>query len=252
MVSHSPTSLAFYIYPVFAAGRKWVIMLCILLLSAGHMAAQGDKSPVFPEKRHQELIEEITFLPDDKAEEEEEKLPDPDWDFNWDFDLSSTTTIIIFSILIAALGFLIYRMLGDVNMRKRTRGEGDEDQEFIDLEDIEEEKLVATGVSLSLLERAEEAGQFDVAVRLLYIQLLKELQDAGLIQYRRDYSNRDYQKQLAGKDVLPDFRDVTIDYERYWYGKYAIEKLGYRLVQRKFNVLSNQIVSSSAKVSPHA
>lgn len=215
------------------------------------MLAQNDKSPVFPEKRHQELIEKITFLPKEKVEKEEE-LPEPDWDFNWDFNLSKTTTIIIFSILIVALGFLIYRMLGDVNMRKRTRGERDEDQEFIDLEDIEEEKLVATGVSLSLLERAEEAGQFDVAVRLLYIQLLKELQDAGLIQYRRDYSNRDYQNQLLGKEVLTDFRDVTIDYERYWYGKYAIEKLGYRLVQRKFNVLSSQITASSAKVSPHA
>lgn len=197
-------------------------------------------------------MEEISFLPEDEEEKEEEEPPEPDWDFNWDFNLSNTTTIIIFSILIAALGFLIYRMLGDVNMRKRTREEGDEDQEFIDLEDLEEEKLVATGVSLSLLERAEEAGQFDVAVRLLYIQLLKELQDAGLIQYRRDYSNRDYQNQLLGKEVLTDFREVTIDYERYWYGKYAIEKLGYRLVQRKFNVLSSQIASSSAKVSPHA
>ncbi|SER17408.1 hypothetical protein SAMN05444359_12676 [Neolewinella agarilytica] len=229
-----------------------IVLFCLLLISGGHTLAQNDKSPVFPEKRHQELMEEISFLPEDEEEKEEEEPPEPDWDFNWDFNLSNTTTIIIFSILIAALGFLIYRMLGDVNMRKRTREEGDEDQEFIDLEDLEEEKLVATGVSLSLLERAEEAGQFDVAVRLLYIQLLKELQDAGLIQYRRDYSNRDYQNQLLGKEVLTDFREVTIDYERYWYGKYAIEKLGYRLVQRKFNVLSSQIASSSAKVSPHA
>lgn len=251
MVSYSPTFLARYIYPVFAAGRRWIILFFALLLSAGQVTAQGDKSPVFPEKRHQELIEEITFLPKEKKETEEE-LPEPDWDFNWDFDLSSTTTIIIFGLLIAALGFLIYRILGDVSMRKRTRQDGDDDQDFIDLEDIEEEKLVATGVSLSLLERAENAGQYDVAVRLLYIQLLKELQDAGLIQYRRDYSNRDYQKQLVGKAVLTDFRDVTIDYERYWYGKYAIEKLGYRLVQRKFNVLSNQISASSAKVLPHA
>jgi len=228
-------------------------MLLMLLLSFSfQLPAQTGESPIFPEKRHQELIEEITFTP--KEEEEEEEIPEEeiDWDFNWDFDLSNTTTLIIFICLVAALGYLIFRILGDVEMRKRTRLEGEDDQEYINLEDIEEEKHVAAGVSLSLLERAENAGQYDVAVRLLYIQLLKNLQDAGLIAYRRDYSNRDYQQQLAGTEVLADFRDVTIDYERYWYGKYTIEKLGYRLVQRKFNVLGNQISSLSAKVSHHA
>ena len=137
-------------------------------------------------------------------------------------------------------------MLGDVDMRKRTKGKKGE-QDEINISEIEEEQLVAEGVSLTLLQRAENAGQFDVVVRLLYIQLLKELQDGGLIKYRRDFSNRDYQNQLHHSVFLNDFRDVTADYERYWYGKYPIERLSYRLVHRKFTALNAAIQTATAK-----
>ena len=96
---------------------------------------------------------------------------------------------------------------------------------------------------MSLQERAEQAGQFTIAVRLLYIQLLKDLQDNGLLHYRRDYSNRDYQHQLSASPLLTDFRAVTVDYERYWYGKYPLDPLSYRLVKRKFGALSGRIAA---------
>jgi len=226
------------------------------------LTAQGDTarvSSVFPSERHQELFKALDYSKQEEEEEEEEEeiIEDeeaPKWldwfNFdeyeNWKIDLSDGTTIFILSILLLGLGFFVYRMLGDISLRKRARGEED-DKDEINIEDIEEEKLVAEGVSLTLLQRAENAGQFDVAVRLLYIQLLKELQDGGLIKYRRDFSNRDYQNQLRNSTFLNDFREVTADYERYWYGKYPIERLGYRLVHRKFITLNAAIQAATAK-----
>lgn len=189
-----------------------------------------------------------------KKKEEEEKIEedlDKWWDSlgsyeNWNIDLSNGTTLIILLLLLTGLGYLIYRMLGDVDMRKRTKGDNEE-MDKISISEIEEEQLVAEGVSLTLLQRAENAGQFDIAVRLHYIQLLKELQDGGLIKYRRDFSNRDYQNQLRRSSFLNDFRDVTADYERYWYGKYTIDRLSYRLVHRKFTTLNVAIQAATAK-----
>jgi len=204
--------------------------------------------------RREELIKELDYTKEEEEEEEpEEDAELPAWlkwfssdeTDNWDFDLSKESTITILAVLLSALSFFIYRMLDDVNLRKRAREEEEEDK--IDFEDIEEEVLVAKGVSLTLLQRAENSGQFDVAVRLLYIQLLKELQDGGLIKYRRDFSNRDYQNQLRASEFLPDFREVTADYERFWYGKYFIERLGYRLVHRKFITLNAAIKAATAK-----
>lgn len=231
----------------------WILFL--LLLPFNFMAQENQPSPVFPEERHQELREDLSYQQDKKEEEPKDEDSESWWDFegyeNWSFDLSNGTSIVILVLLLAGLGFLIFRILGDVEMRKRTRGE-EEEQDEINIDDLEEEHLVAEGVSVSLLERAERAGQYDVAVRLLYIQLLKELQDGGLIKYRRDFSNRDYQQQLRGTAFLEDFKEVTADYERFWYGKYPIERLGYRLVYGKFTTLNASIQAATAKPDTYA
>lgn len=233
--------------------------MLLLLASSSFTVAQEQPSPVFPEERYQELKEELDFTPPKEKEEEEEpeeeEITDADWfDWkweSWEVDLSSGTTWVIFAVLLGVLGFIIYRILGDISLRKRTRGE-EEEQDEINVEDIEEERMVADGVSLSLLERAERAGQFDVAVRLLYIQLLKELQDAGLIKYRKDFSNRDYQNQLRGGEVLADFRKVTYEYERYWFGKYPIDRLSYRNTYQHFQALNERIRALTPKSDSYA
>ncbi|WP_157471967.1 hypothetical protein [Neolewinella persica] len=230
----------------------WILFL--FLSPFAFMAQENQSSPMFPAERHQELREDLAY---EQKKQEEEKLEEDLekwWNFeayeNWSFDLSSGTSIVILVLLLAGLGFLIFRILGDVEMRKRTREAGEE-QDEINIDDLEEEVLVAEGVSVSLLERAERAGQYDVAVRLLYIQLLKELQDGGLIKYRRDFSNRDYQQQLRHTAFLQDFREVTANYERFWYGKYPIERLGYRLVYGKFTTLNAAIQAATAKPDPY-
>lgn len=229
-------------------------ILVVVGLGLSPLIGQKNASPIFPTDRHEELVGELDYTKTKKEKEKEEEVEEDleDWFDslgnyeNWNIDLSNTTTLIILFLLLAGLGYLIYRMLDDVDMRKRTKSEEDE-QDEINISEIEEEQLVAEGVSLTLLQRAENNGQFDVAVRLLYIQLLKELQDGGLIKYRRDFSNRDYQNQLHRSTFLNDFRDVTADYERYWYGKYTIDRLSYRLVHRKFTTLNAAIQAATAK-----
>ena len=228
-------------------------VLVVIGLGLSPLPGQRTASPVFPTERHEELTNDLDYSKDKQEEEEEAEeenlnnwFDELDSYENWTINLSDGTTLIILLLLLAGLGYLIYRMLGDVDMRKRTKGKKGE-QDAINISEIEEEQLVAEGVSLTLLQRAENAGQFDVVVRLLYIQLLKELQDGGLIKYRRDFSNRDYQNQLHHSVFLNDFRDVTADYERYWYGKYPIERLSYRLVHRKFTALNAAIQTATAK-----
>ncbi|MBC6994397.1 hypothetical protein QWY85_01580 [Neolewinella lacunae] len=240
-------------WPFPVAGRLATVALPLVMALAifPALSAQNSPSPAFPTDRHRELMEDISFKPIE-VDEAAEPAEDPfEWtDFNWKIDLSDNATLFIALLLLLALGLLIFRMLGDIELRKRTQDAAPDER--IDINSIEEEQLVAAGVSLSLLERAENAGQFDLAVRLHYIQLLKELQDGKLIKYRRDFSNRDYQNQLRRSDFLADFRAVTADYERFWYGKYPIDRLSYRLVQRKFSVLNQRIQTATTKPADYA
>lgn len=257
--------LGFTAYRPWARLLPWVLTVCLLGLPALVSAQSESPSTAFPAERWEEIREELDYVedPDQKRRREEaeakqkaEEDDEPWWDGDfgdWDIDLSMSEPVsyLILGLLLLPIGYLVYRILGDIDMRRRTKREGNEEEERITLEEIEEEKLVASGVSLSLLERAERARQFDVAVRLLYIQLLKSLQDAGQIKYRRDFSNRDYQRQLAGTDLVTDFRGVTYDYERFWFGKYPIDRLSYRLVQRKFNALNERLARLNQTVEDY-
>ena len=189
----------------------------ILLFSTPLWAqAKGDRSAIFPAGRLTELREELVYEVEEEPEPVEPTEP-IDWDLHLD-SLRSPLVLAIAAALLLGLGLLIYRILGDLEIRRRRQEEAD--GRGVDVTEIVEEELVERGVSLSMLERAEAAGQYDIAVRLLYIALLKALQDAGLLRYRRDFSNRDYRHQLRDRPLHPDFVRVTQAYERYWYGKY--------------------------------
>ena len=216
-----------------------VLLLSLLVLCCMPLWAQskGGSSDIFPADRLTELREELVY----EVEEEPEPVdpPEPiDWDLHLD-SLRSPLVLAIATALLLGLGLLIYRILDDLEVRRR-KGDTEEAQ-GVDVTEIVEEELVERGVSLSMLERAEAAGQYDIAVRLLYITLLKSLQDAGLLRYRRDFSNRDYRQQLRGHPLHPDFVRVTQTYERYWYGKYPIDRLSYRLVYQDFRALTDRI-----------
>ena len=235
-----------YIVSLLQRARLVWLVGAALCLAGAEGTAQAAPSPVFPTERRQELSRELHFGEAETAEEraarerekraaEERAKKFREAYRNWTFDLSDTTVRIILLVLLVLLGAIVYRVLGDVSVRRRTRAVADD--EDVDLENLAEERLVASGVSLSLLEQAERDERYDVAVRLLYIQLLKELQDADLIRYRKDYSSGDYRRQLGGHPLLPTVETVASDYARYWFGRYPLERLGYRLVHRRFTDL---------------
>ena len=215
-----------------------ILLLSLALPLAGQPAETGP-SPVFPAERHAELKDELHYAPPEVAVPDEPREP---WDFDWNFDwldgMGPLFNLLALLLVLLPLGYFIFRLLGMVAERRR-RGEAA--PEAVHISEIEEEKMVMGGVALSLLERAERAGQFDVAIRLLYIRLLKDLNDRNLIQYRKDYSNRDYRLQLGNHPLLADFRAVTEDYERYWYGQYPVDRLSYRLVRTKFDQLAGRL-----------
>ena len=221
--------------------RVCCLLLLLLCMPPLRSQDQAGKSAIFPPERQAELREELVYEP----EEEPEPVPVEPIDFELYLDnLRSPLVIGIAVSLLLGLGFLIYRILGDLDVKRR-REDGDE-RVGVDVKEIVEEELVQQGVSLSMLERAEAAGQYDIAIRLLYIGLLKSLQDAGLLRYRRDYSNRDYRQQLLGSPLQADFVHVTQAYERYWYGKYPVDRLSYRLVQKDFRELTGRIPVTTA------
>lgn len=89
--------------------------------------------------------------------------------------------------------------------------------------------------------KAVVAHDFRLAIRLHYLQLLKELSQKGAIQYSQGSTNSDYVIQLHGKPYGTEFFQLTRSFEYAWYGQFAISKAAFSAIETQFSNLRNQL-----------
>jgi hypothetical protein len=75
-----------------------------------------------------------------------------------------------------------------------------------------------------LIAAAQASKDFRKAIRFLYLKLIKQLHDKGLLVFKREKSNRDYIHELGGLPVMPAFIELTNIYEWVWYGQFGISE----------------------------
>lgn len=91
------------------------------------------------------------------------------------------------------------------------------------------------------LEAATETGNFRLAVRLLYLQALKQLADRRLIDWKPDKTNQQYAYELAGQPFGPMFNTLTRDFEYVWYGNFPVGKEQFAQIQEQFGLFGRQL-----------
>ena len=92
------------------------------------------------------------------------------------------------------------------------------------------------------LAEAEAAGNWRLAVRLGYLQLLKTLADGGLIQWQSDKTNHAYLAELPAIGPLRGaFREATRQFEYVWYGELALTAPLYAQVRAGHQALRAQL-----------
>jgi hypothetical protein len=79
------------------------------------------------------------------------------------------------------------------------------------------------------------SGNYNHAVRYLFIKLLKQLSVNELIAWHNDKTNVDYFKELKLTDYSNEFKKITNFYEYVWYGKFPINKNQFEDIYEEFN-----------------
>mgnify|MGYP006272987279 CR=1 FL=1 len=92
-----------------------------------------------------------------------------------------------------------------------------------------------------LINNAVKSGNYREAVRLHYQKTLKELGDAGLIEWATNKTNHDYIYELESHPASDPFRKLTRIYEYTEYGDFGIGKDGYRNVTSLSRSVNSQI-----------
>ncbi len=138
----------------------------------------------------------------------------------------------VLAILLATglIGYGIYRMLQAPRNRVISR-DGveitvDNLDQYIHETDLER-----------FLREAIAQGNFSLAIRLYYLQVIKDLSAKNAIHWSREKTNRDYQREMRQHRLAEPFRQVTLHFEEVWYGNQALDAAAYGKLEPEFKRL---------------
>ncbi|MFD2920502.1 hypothetical protein ACFS6H_12320 [Terrimonas rubra] len=138
-------------------------------------------------------------------------------------------------------GFLIFIAWWYINngqgslFRRDPRAFGNESE----AEDIPED-IFAINYAAAI-SKAMAAGDYRLAVRLMYLQVLANMHHRNIIKYKQDATNFDYLMQLHQTGYYPEFFKVTRHYEYAWYGLFPVNKQAFDAIKQDIDALNQKI-----------
>lgn len=233
------------------ANRIHCILLLLLSLSGtvggSGLWAQDNSEKTersFDETTWDELEEELDYSGEAPKKKEAKdidypEMPDfPTLPFFWQ--------VVLLIIMLSVLAYLIYKLiLSNERSTKITTTASDiEEPSIISIEELEEN--LDKNEVLPLLLDAERAGNYHLAVRLHYLALLKKLHDNGVIQWKKQLTNRVYLRQMRNHPHFTDFQALTLTFERVWYGNHIPELVEYQQISRAFTAFPHPAAAEKA------
>jgi len=151
-------------------------------------------------------------------------------EYQQSFWQSGNFSTILTVIAIAAFAALLMLYLGSSNhgifRRNRTITRHEETGEIPeDIFAIAYEKEIS---------RAEQSGDYRLATRLRFLQLLKEMANQNIIRYLDERTNLDYLMQLHKTAWYDDFFRLTRHFEYTWYGLFQVDAGQYASIKNDF------------------
>lgn len=105
---------------------------------------------------------------------------------------------------------------------------------------IEEENIHEMDFD-ALIREAEQQKNFRRAVRLQYLQILKQLTNRNLIRWRPEKTNHDYLNELSQANLQSAFRELTNTFEYVWYGNFNLNATEYDQRVTGFQAFQRQL-----------
>ena len=139
---------------------------------------------------------------------------------------------IMWVVMIGIVAFVLVQLF-QVNWKGLAKKKSDKAKVIADKEIPIEEDVTKMEFE-DLVQKAIDAGNFRVAVRLLYLRALKQLTEQSLINWHREKTNHDYIREIKDKNLRPGFSDVTLIFEYIWYGEFPVNKDDFNLARASF------------------
>ncbi len=91
------------------------------------------------------------------------------------------------------------------------------------------------------IDKAAAHGNYRLAIRLMFLRLLKDMSEKKIIRYKQDKTNLDYLMELHPTNYYNSFFRVTRNYEYSWYGQFNVSEDAYKLIRNDFDQFDKEL-----------
>lgn len=140
-----------------------------------------------------------------------------------------TKTVAISIILLVVL-FIIYRLFKNTRTNKKLVNTVNPQ---INLLDDASENLEKTDLD-SLLTSVLLNKDYKAAVRIYYLQILKQMCAKNILQWKKEKTNGDYLTESWGSEWFEHLKNCTYMYEKCWYGNSILDELSFEEASNLF------------------
>lgn len=147
--------------------------------------------------------------------------------------------------IIVAVALILAQFIGGQGLKFRRNKSIDAKAINIDVETVEE-KLIESDLD-RMIRLAEEEGNYPLALRLQYLAGVKSLALNNHIRWKKGKTNRKYIYEIKHAAINQNFQDVTLVYERIWYGNSTIGLEDYEQLKPQFKSFVQEIERNPVK-----
>lgn len=91
------------------------------------------------------------------------------------------------------------------------------------------------------IDKAAAQGNYRLAIRLMFLRLLRSLSEKNIIQYKQDRTNLDYLMHLHPTKYYKTFFRLTRHFEFAWYGHFDVDNTAYTIIASEFNQFDREV-----------
>jgi len=158
--------------------------------------------------------------------------------FDWNLRADSSSGRHFLLIALSALLIVLIAIGAYIFFKKFRKTLGRRDDATILVDEVE--RNLAEADLDKLIENAIAAGNFRLAVRFVYLKILKYLMQRQIIEYQYQKTNYEYAYQIENPALRALFRDVSFVFDFCWYGEHIATEDDYLFVTQKFNKIATQ------------
>jgi hypothetical protein len=145
------------------------------------------------------------------------------------------TPVILYLVVFSACVFILIRFLRG---EAETVWQSNKENSLL----FNEEGSQITGTDLAVLLQEEiSTGNYNKAVRILFLQTIQQLANHSFISLHPEKTNSDFLREITDARMRDKFRELIRIYEFLWYGNQVADQSWFNRIASQFRLFNDQV-----------